>query len=423
MEKIQVILLGAGCRGTAYTDIMATLPEQFQVVGMADPLKDHQHYISEKHGVPMERCYDSWEDILNVPKFADVAIISTQDSMHYAPAMKALELGYDLLLEKPIAVTEQECIDIWAQAKKYGRKVMVCHVLRYTAFFGKVKELIDADAVGDIITLSHTECVGNVHQSHSFVRGNWGNEERSNFMLMAKSCHDLDLIQWLMGKQCSRIQSFGSLKYFCKENAPADAPEYCIEGCPHGETCPYNAVKLYLDDKENMWFRTTSTGMVAPTDEDVKKTISTTQYGKCVFRCDNDVVDHQVVNMEFTDASTASFTMCAFNKGGRKTHIMGTKGEMTCDFEGDLIRLYSFEDKKTTEFHPAAEPSDGTLVSGHGGGDEGIVHALYAYLTGSKTAEEVSEIGISCENHRLVYAAERSRRSGSIEPTPALEQA
>ena len=414
MKKFQVILIGAGNRGTIYTDLMREMPDRFQIVGVADAAAEHREDIRMKHSIPKGACYASWEDILSVPKFADVAIISTQDSLHYAPAMKALEMGYDLLLEKPIAVTEEQCINIRKQAEKYGRKVMVCHVLRYTAFYRKLKELIDSGAVGNVISVAHEECVGHVHQSHSYVRGNWGNEKRSNFMLLTKSCHDLDLIQWLMNKKCTSIQSFGALSYFVRKNAPENSPEYCIQGCPEADTCPYNAVKLYLQDKSNTWFRTTATKKVNPTDEDVLAAITNTQYGKCVYKCDNDVVDHQTVNMEFEDHSTAVFTMSAFNKGGRRTHIMGTKGEMICDFEADEIILYQFENREEVLLHPAEEPVDGTLVGGHGGGDTGIVHALYDYLAGNKSACEVSEIGISCENHQLAFAAEKSRHENMV---------
>ena len=414
MKQLKIVLIGAGNRGEIYTDIMRQYPEKFQVVAVADAIENHRRNIQKKHNLPQDRVFCTWEDLLALPKFADVAVIATQDAMHFAPAMKALELGYDVLLEKPMARTEEECIALRNQARRYGRKFMVCHVLRYTPFYSRVKQLIDEDVVGDIVTISHTEGLGNIHQSHSFVRGNWGNEERSNFMLLAKSCHDVDLLQWLMNRKCTRIQSFGGLYYFRKENKPEGAPERCIDGCPYADTCYYNAVKLYLDDKENMWFRTTSTGKVDPTDADVEYALRNTQYGKCVFQCDNDVVDHQVVNMEFEGGATASFTMSCFNYNGRKTNIMGTKGEMFLDFEGDEIRVFHFDTREWETIHTAG-PVDGTVVGGHGGGDPGIVNALYDYITGVKTAEEVSEIGISCENHRLVFAAERSRRKGDVE--------
>ena len=417
MKQLKVIVLGGGQRGQIYTNVMATLPEQFRVVGVAEPVEANRDYIRQKHDIPAENCASSWEQLLDRPRFADIAIISTQDKMHYAPAMKALELGYDLLLEKPVAPTAKECMDIWQQAEKYGRKVMVCHVLRYTSFYSKVKELLRGGVIGDVMSIVHTEGVGNLHQSHSFVRGNWCNEQDSAFMLLAKSCHDVDLLQWLMDDDCAKVQSFGSLRYFRAENAPENAPERCIEGCPHADTCYYNAVKLYLDDKKNLWFRGAATGLVAPTDEDVLQALKTTQYGKCVFKCDNDVVDHQVVNMEFTHGGTVSFTMSAFNKGGRKSNIMGTRGEMFLDFEADEIKLFRFD---TRQFEVINTRTG--AVSGHGGGDDGIVTALYDYLIGAKTADQVSEIGISCRNHLLVFAAEQARRQGTVVMTDDFQK-
>jgi predicted dehydrogenase len=417
MKQLRVIVLGAGQRGQTYTDVMADLPEQFQVVGVAEPVQANRDYIQKKHDIPAENCVSSWEELLNRPCFADIAIIATQDKMHYAPAMKALELGYELLLEKPVAPTAKECMDIWRQAERYGRKVMVCHVLRYTSFYSKVKQLLEEGVIGDVMTIVHTEGVGNLHQSHSFVRGHWGNEEDSAPMLLAKSCHDVDLLQWLMDDRCENVQSFGSLRYFRAENAPAGAPQRCIDGCPHGENCYYNAVKLYLEDKKNLWFRGAATGLVAPTDEDVLHALQTTQYGQCVFQCNNDVVDHQVVNLEFAKGGTVSFTMSAFNKGGRKSNIMGTKGEMFLDFEADEIKIFCFDTRQFEIINTCTG-----AVSGHGGGDDGIVSALYDYLTGVKTADQVSEIGISCRNHLLVFAAEQARQQGTVVRAAAFEE-
>lgn len=409
MQKNKVIVLGGGQRGQIYTNVMAKMPEKFEVVGVAEPVRANREYIADKHDIAPENRFDDWKEILDKPKFADIAIIATQDKMHYAPAMRALELGYDLLLEKPVAPTARECMDIWRQAEKYGRRVMVCHVLRYTSFYSTVKKLLDDGVIGEVVTMTHTEGVGNLHQSHSFVRGHWGNEEESACMLLAKSCHDLDLMQWLMDGECKSIQSFGSLRYFRAENAPAGAPERCMDGCPHADSCYYNAVKLYYDDKKNGWFRGAATGLVSPADEDVLQALKTTQYGKCVFRCDNDVVDHQVVNMELEDGRTVAFTMSAFNRGGRKSNLMGTKGEMFLDFEGDEIKIYHFDSRSFETIHTRTG-----AVSGHGGGDDGIVNALYDYLSGSKTAQQVSEIGISVRNHALVFAAEEARHKGNV---------
>ena len=412
MKVLNVILIGAGDRGNTYTRIMSEMPEQFKVVAVAEPNESRRNRIRERHNIPEEQCFKDWKDLLALGKIADVAIIATMDRQHFEPTMKAIQLKYDILLEKPVSPNPKECIQIAESAKENGVSILVCHVLRYTQLFMTLKNLIDDGKIGDVISINHEECVGNVHQSHSFVRGNWGNSQDSSFMLLQKSCHDIDILQWLVGKKCVKVQSFGSLTHFCSKNAPKGSPEYCIEGCPIGQTCPYNAEKLYLDDKSNAWFRCASTKKANPTDEDVRQAILTTQYGKCVYKCNNDVVDHQTVNMLFEDDITVTFTMNAFNKGGRYIHIFGTKGEINAALEDNsYIRLYDFETKKEIEV-----PVNGgnTVVEGHGGGDKGIVVSLYNYLAKGEKNKSLSDIRISCDNHLIVFAAEYSRKNGTI---------
>ena len=414
MSKLKAILIGAGNRGTAYTNIMHQGIGDFEVVAVAEPIEEKRNFIAEKHGISEDMCFTSWEPMLEKEKFADVALVCTLDRDHFAPAMAAIEKGYNLLLEKPIAPTPEECMAIKNAAIKKGVKILVCHVLRYTTLFGKLKELIDSGLVGDIVSIEHDECVGNVHQSHSFVRGNWGNSDKSSPMLLQKSCHDMDILQWMIGKKCTKIHSFGSLTYFTRKNAPADAPDYCIDGCPHADTCYYNAVKLYYNDKNNSWFRTVATGNPSPTDEDVEKALRTTQFGKCVFKCDNNVVDHQVVNMEFEDGVLANFNMCAFNKACRHTRIMGTKGELSANADSKVIDFFDFATREVIEIDTQAKTSGSTLVSGHGGGDSGIIISLGEYLRDECSAEGLSEISISADNHMIVFAAEHSRHTGTV---------
>jgi predicted dehydrogenase len=236
-------------------------------------------------------------------------------------------------------------------------------------------------------------------------------------MLLQKCCHDLDILQWLLGKECKRIQSFGSRNHFRIENAPEGAPERCTDGCPHADKCYYNAIRLYYDAKTNAWFRDACAQKPNPTDEEVWHALETTQYGKCVYKCDNDVVDHQTVNMEFEDGTTVVHTMNAFNKGGRYTHIFGTKGHLYADMgdkNNENFRFYNFETRKTEILEANITTKGTTIVSGHGGGDKGIVVALYDYINGTLSAEDVSEIGISCENHLMSFAAEESRLNGTI---------
>lgn len=411
-KQLTAVVIGAGSRGRTYSDEMLHMPDRFRVVAVAEPAPGRRAYIQKRHDLPGSACFDDWRALLAAGKLADTAVICTMDRDHLGPALAAIELGYDILLEKPVCPDPMECELVARAAEKAGVRVIVCHVLRYTPFFTTIKDLIHRGVLGDIISINHEECVGHIHQSHSFVRGNWGNTGRSSCMLLQKSCHDLDILQWLLDKPCRKIQSFGSLHHFTAANAPAGAPERCIDGCPAGETCPYNAVKLYLDDKNNAWFRNACTSVVSPTDADVEHALRTTQYGKCVYRCDNDVVDHQTVNMLFDGDTTVTFTMCAFTKGGRHIHIMGTKGELhgSMDSQGSPLKLFHYENG--VSLIPVTG-RDG-ITNGHGGGDRGIVESFYEYLTGQYRGFSVSDLRTSVNNHLLVFAAEHSRKTGTV---------
>ncbi|MBQ7792245.1 MAG: Gfo/Idh/MocA family oxidoreductase [Clostridia bacterium] len=411
MKTLKVILIGAGGRGRVYTDKM---DERFQVVGVADPIPELRQYIKEKHNLSNDMCFESWEQILDLPKFADIAVISTMDRMHYEPCMKAIELGYDILLEKPVSPDYKECVAMSNAAKEKGTKILVCHVLRYAPFFMKIKEMIDKGMIGKVLSVHHTECVGHLHQSHSFVRGNWGNSERSSCMILQKCCHDMDIMQWLVGAKCSKVHSFGSLSYFTKENAPEGAPERCDKTCPVYDTCYYNAVKVYVEDAPNTWFRAAAAKKTAPTDEEVAEALKTTQYGKCVYKCDNDVVDHQVVNLEFENGAVASFNMSAFNEGGRYIRVMGTDGELSGSIGDKVLEFFDFRTRKKTSLDLDSATASNSIVGGHGGGDDGIINSLYDYMTGKCGEEGLSTIGVSVQNHLISFAAEISRIENRI---------
>lgn len=412
MEKLKAILIGAGGRGKNYTDVMLNMKDKYEVVAVAEPIDSRREYIKNKHNVSEDMCFDDWKPLIAKGKIADFAMICTMDRDHFAPAIAAIDAGYDLLLEKPITPTPEECMALCKHAKENGKKVVICTVLRYTPLFKTLKKLIDDGKVGRVMSITHEECVGNVHQSHSFVRGNWGNEEASSSMLLQKSCHDMDILQWLLGKKLKKVQSFGALSYFTEENAPEGAPDYCIEGCPHADTCCYNSVKLYMGENRVDWFLDAATKQFEPTEEQVKDAMINTQYGKCVYKCNNNVVDHQTVNMLFEDDITVTFGMNAFNKGGRYIHIMGTKGEINAALDGDEpIKLYSFATGETEEIPMSGK--DG-ISGGHGGGDEGIVMDLYEYLNGTYEGKSVPEIDESTYNHMITFAAEESRRTGTV---------
>ena len=284
MKKLTAIVVGYGSRGSAYASFAMKNPDQLQIVAVADPNPIRQQTAMQRHGLTEEKIYNSWEDIVQLPRMADFAIVGTQDNMHYGPAMALIEKGYHLLLEKPMAPTPEECARITEAAERKGVHVMVCHVLRFTQYWRAIKNILDSGRIGKPMSIMHMENVGHIHQSHSFVRGNWRNSKESNSMLMQKSCHDMDILQWLVGERCAKIQSFGGLHHFTRENMPAGAPDRCVKGCPVAEQCHYNAVKLYYDDKDNLWFRSVAAKTIdMPTDEQVMEAITYGPYGRCVY--------------------------------------------------------------------------------------------------------------------------------------------
>ena len=325
-QKKTAIVLGAGSRGRAYADYSLHSPEELQIVGVAEPDEKRRAKFAEKYHIPAERCYVGWKEILEEPKFADAAFVCTMDAMHTEPAVKAMRLGYDVLLEKPMSNTPEDCLAIEAAVRETGRALTVCHVLRYTSFYGTLKKLIDEGKIGEVATIDQIENVGYWHQAHSFVRGNWRNSLESSPMILQKSCHDLDIISWLIGKPCKWVSSFGSLQHFTAENAPKGAPDNCMKGCPASESCPYYAPKIYLNGNIEWPVNVLTTDL---TPEGITKALKEGPYGRCVYHCDNDVVDREVVCMEYEGGVTASFTMTAFTADmTRQIKIMGTKGRL-----------------------------------------------------------------------------------------------
>lgn len=415
MKKYSVIIIGAGSRGLRYAGHMNQYPEKYQVVAVAEPVKHRRDYLKKLCGIAEENCCDDWKELLSRPKFADVVVVATMDNMHYEPALKAIEMGYDLLLEKPAAQTAEQCIDLVNAAKEKGVKVLVCHVLRYSPFFRRVKELVMGGTVGEIMSVIQVEAVGNIHQSHSYVRGDWHREEETTPMLMAKCCHDIDIIQWLIDKPCRKVSSFGELTYFKPENAPEGAPERCAGNeCPAAQTCPYKSEKIYLRSETGMRAalgRGFATEFM-PTDEEAMEALLHTNFGACVYHAGNNVVDHQVVNLEFEGGATASLTMNAFNEGGRYIRIFGTKGELYANASDTEITVYTFEDKKHR--HIPVTKTVESIEGGHGGGDHGIVVELYEYLSNNYVGFCAADIETSVKNHLIGFAAEEARKKTCV---------
>lgn len=411
MPPIKLLSIAAGSRGTGYATYATKHPDRVQIVGVAEPRDHYRQHMIGTYDIPSANTFTDWKQAATREKFADAVIITTQDAMHVEPAIAFAEKGYHILLEKPMAPTEEDCIRITEAAKKNGVILAVCHVMRYTQYTQALKKLLDNGAVGDIVNIQHLEPVGYWHQAHSFVRGNWRNEAESSFMLLAKSCHDLDWLRHIMGHPCLSLSSFGSLKHFRKEEQPEGASDRCLD-CQVEADCPYSAQKIYLGrvaKNQTGWPTNVLTPIV--TEETVINALRTGPYGRCVYACDNDVVDNQIVNMLFEGGRTASFTMTAFNEGGgRKTHIFGTKGEIYGD--GTTLRHYDFLTNKTETID--TRTADASILGGHGGGDYGIMHSFVEAVTHNDPSKVLSGADESLETHRMVFAAERARKDHCV---------
>lgn len=400
---VKMTVIGAGMRGThAYGRYAEEHKDEVSFVAVADPNPERREYFRKVHNIPEEMCFENWEELLKQPRMADAAIVSTQDTMHYEPTMAAIEKGYHVLLEKPMATTPEECVAMGEFARERNQLFMICHVLRYSGFFRKLKELLDEGRIGKLISIQHNENVGYYHQAHSYVRGNWRNSGESSPMILAKSCHDMDILLWLTGSDCKSISSFGELSFFKEENAPEGAPLRCTDGCPAEKECPYFAPRHYLKE-ELTWLQ-----MAISDDHSLegrRKALEEGPYGRCVFRCDNDVVDHQVVNMEFENGVTAAFTMCAFSKEINRTiKLMGTLGEIRGNMEKNEIEIRSFL-KDESE---VIVTSDVNGDNGHGGGDAGIMEEFIRLLENGCT-EGLTSADVSVQSHLMAFAAEKSR--------------
>jgi predicted dehydrogenase len=400
MSEITAILIGAGLRGITYAGYALSNPTEFKIIAVAEPDRERREQFKALHQIRDENCFDSWEKLLSRPKMADAALICTQDRMHFEPTMKAIELGYDILLEKPMSVSPEECIRLGSYANEHKRILDICYVLRYTPFFMALKKLLKSGRIGRLISVQHNENVGYWHMAHSFVRGNWRNSDESSPMILQKSCHDMDILRWLIGADCTNISSFGELTHFKAENAPIGAPLRCLDGCRHKYECAYYAPKIYLTEYTDWPVSAISNDS---SYEARYKALKEGPYGRCVYHCDNNVVDHQVVSMEFANGVTAAFTMCAFtNEISRTIKLMGTEGEIRGVMEKNEIEVKNFSTGTIEVIHL----QEG--IAGHGGGDDGIMRDFISLLQSEKPDVDYC-IDDSVHSHLMAFAAEKSR--------------
>ncbi len=404
---MQYVIIGCGSRGMTY----GTWAKEhgIKITAIAECRPDRLKHAGQQLEVPEDFWFSDAKDLLEMGKIADAAIIATMDRDHYGHVMQALDCGYDILLEKPISPSAKECIEIEAKANALGRKITVCHVLRYTTFFQNLKNIIDSGEIGKVVAVKHAENIGNFHMAHSFVRGNWRNDILSSPIIMQKSCHDLDILVWLIGKHCTRVAAFGSLSYFRQENAPDGAADRCLD-CPIAKKCRFDAWQAY-QPVLGQW--PADVVCLEPTEDALREALRTGPYGRCVFRCDNNVCDHMSILMEFEDGITATFSLTAQSSNiHRNIHIMCEDGEIHGDELDGSIKVTHFRRNKM-------EPENMRLLqamkyeSGHGGGDDGIMEDFTAGLL-QNSAESRSSISRSVESHLMACAIEHARLTGTV---------
>ena len=407
-KKLYAAIVGYGNRGQVYGDYSLQCPDEFGVAAVIDPKEFKLREAKERYGLSDERLFYDFASFLKSGIECDFVINATMDQFHYETTMEILGAGYDLLVEKPIVPNEKELLDIKNLAEKKGVRVFVCHVLRYSPFYTKIKEILNSGVIGKIMTMEMNEHVCRQHYLASYDRGKWNSEDGcGSGFLLAKCCHDMDIMLWLADSRCESISSFGELSYFKEENAPEGAPYYCLDGCPYRDECAFYAPRFYLKHPKAV-----DDGLVyAVTDNTdpshVLETLKKGPYGRCVFHCDNTVVDHQTVDIMFENQVTASFLMTAFtNQCARRIRLMGTKGEIKGDMDAGIIEITDFVsgDQEKIMLHTPAQ--------GHNGSDISMMRDFVRMIGAGKKGK--TDAAVSVESHLMALAAEEARKTEKV---------
>lgn len=414
-KPLRIAILGCGSRGRTYARLAATMPERYEIVAVADRDAAKTATLAGLRAPGEIQVFDSDQSLFAAGKLADVLLICTQDADHYGNAMDAMELGYDLVLEKPAAESLERCEALDQKAREKGCRILPCFVLRYTPFYQAVRKFIDSGRLGRIITIRAMEGVEAFHNAHSYVRGHWAKTENSSPMIVAKCSHDTDLMCWFADSTPKAITSHGRLDWFKKENAPEGAPLRCTDGCPVAADCIFDAHR-YLTEKRNflrmvMPGAEGETGAYELPEEPILEFLKTSPWGRCVYHCDNNVVDHQVLACEMENGITATLTMTAFDCD-RTIEIHGTRGSLRGGEpyqRGGAHELWYYDHYTGKTEEILVEQPKGEGYASHGGGDFGIVDALDRLFAGP---EALSPGLDGLAGHRLAYQAEVSRLAG-----------
>ena len=398
-----IVAIGVGNRMRTYMHYVESHPDIARLVAVVEPDPIRRNAMGDQFGIPEQYRYKDYHDFFKNPVKADVAFICTPEREHFEPCMEALRLGLHVLLEKPVAQTYEQCRLIYKAGKQAGKIVCVCHVLRYHPAFIKVKELVSSGKYGRIMTITHTEDVGIDRTTHSYVRGVMNTEAGNNPMLMAKCCHDIDFIVWLTDARCKKLSSFGSRAWFRRENAPEGSATRCVN-CSIEKDCPYSAVDLYW--RRRQWINNFDVPSGSTLDDVLRKELEEGPFGRCVYHCDNDVVDNQVLTMQMEDNSLVTLCMDVFTRrDGRSTDIKMTRGEIVSDGVKIFVTDFVTGKRETFDFTEVCKQPF------HAGADLKLVENFIGAVRG-ETSAPLTSIADSLRSHRLCFEAERSRHTG-----------
>ena len=418
--------MGAGHRSRCYASYSFEFPDRLQIVAVADPVKLRRDQVAAEFGLDRARCFSDAEDLAGKGKLADFAINGTMDHQHVETTLPLLEAGYDVLLEKPFATGVEELWALVKTARACKRNVAICHVLRYTPFYRAIRQRVVDGLIGDIINIQAVEHVSYHHVAVGFVRGKWNRKDYcGSTMLMAKSCHDLDLIAWMKsGVRPTHVSSFGGNYQFRPERAPEGAGERCVVDCPIEETCLYSARKHYLDhpDRWSFYVWDSIEHLENPTIEDKLESLKTSPYGRCAWKCDNDAVDHQSVAIRFEDGATATLNMIGGSaRPGRYIHLVGTRGEICGWINDNRFSVYHIDPRPGKEYAEevvdvTAEGDASGAFGGHAGGDLRLVDDFLKVLEGEPPSLSSTDLEDSIAGHLLGFYADLSMERGEVLP-------
>ncbi|MDD3927259.1 MAG: Gfo/Idh/MocA family oxidoreductase [bacterium] len=414
-KQVTAVLVGAGNRGRGiFGQYALDMPHRMRFTGVVEPDEEKRRYFAGQHGISAEMCFGDYREFYAASgRSADAVIVATLENERVDPILGALKAGYHVLTEKPLGTNLNEIIRITDAAAEYDGVFIVCHQMRYIPLYNTLKRLIDSGDYGNIVSIQHSENLSYSHMAHSFVRGVF-NSSSMTPMILAKSCHDMDFLRWLIDRRPLQISSFGSLQHFVPQNAPEGAPERCLDGCPAEPDCPYSVLKLYFNDDTDLAY-IRQMGVIEDRRQ-LMESLKTNRFGRCVYRCDNDVVDNQVVQMLFDGGVTVNFTMCGHNAIERRiTKISLDNGELVLDLSEGVIHAHTF----SPLVHNIVEPS---VVSGtHGGGDRVIMDSFVDAVSTGDKSRILTSVEASLDSHVMAFAAEESRLSGRVVDVPAFE--